>query len=284
MIWNISWTLAILLYLRKFFVFQRVRATVAQIKNAPPDKVLAAPTQNLFPVEMLVSTGPLLALQQHVKLRQRIQRRALRKWEIELKLFSNANNSYETRGSDVRRLVTSVQKHPAVATYHQEFYPSQCTFDALILDQRTIEGKNIQELVTAISETGSNEIPPYEVVDFLQEFVDQCAIRFNVPDDCLDILRLFMNRAVYPKLFPILFSGYQTEVQRSRDAVFQSQIGWLRQLPPEELDPSLKPFNLDMVAAPISQLEEIVYHLVGSIALDFGVILILTNCSRLRTC
>lgn len=169
----------------------------------------------------------------------------------------------EHRSPCFQKIVSSANPHAIISTYHYFNEDLQNQFDSLILDQRCRTGMKILRLQEAIEATEIDEIPPHEIVDFLQEFVDETATEFAIADEYLDILRLFIGRSVFPCLFFSIFS-FKEKDNLAQDDMFYQKAEALRKLEPRIIDPILDNFSSDfsVFEKPISQIEDIMFHLV----------------------
>ena len=212
-------------------------------------------------VEALCVTPQTVALRESSKRWARTHKRLYKEFMTVLKAQAPLLTP-EYRQELLNSLIAGFNSHPVVNTYH-EYSHEQAQIDTILLDQRCRTGMKVLRLSQAIKATEIDDIPPHEVVDFLQDFVDQTAEEFSIPDEYLDRLRLCVGRAVYPVLFPFLWD-FHVESNLESDATFESQQKWLRLLSPSDLDHVLSPFeqNLELFEKGVDILEGLCLQIV----------------------
>ena len=218
--------------------------------------------KSFISLESLISTPKLNRLRSNIKERQKIQKKYHKEYT---QLLKSQNNylSADNRAQRLENVLQRQQRHTIISTFHEYEEESQDIVDALLLDQRCRTGMKIMKLWEAIKATDINEIPPHEIVDFLQDFVDQTGTEFSITDEYLERLRLCVGRAVYPVIFPFLWD-FQHEENEQSDARFEAQQRILRSVAPAKLDPVLAPFSHDltMFEEGISILEDLAFQIV----------------------
>lgn len=213
-------------------------------------------------IDVLCTTPQTIELRNFIKQWQRTHK-ILHKEFMGLLKTKAYITTVEHRQEVLNRVISSIKSHPIVSTFHEFNEIEQDQIDSILLDQRCRTGMKIMKLTEAVTATEVDEIPPHEIVDFLQDFVDQTASEFHLPDEHLDKLRLCVGRAVYPVLFNHLWN-FQKEKNAEADALFESQQSWLRLILPSQLDPVLAPFdsNLELFRTGADILENLSFYIV----------------------
>ena len=122
--------------------------------------------------------------------------------------------------------------------YHEWHHDRQTQFNRILLSVRFVEGMKIQKLFEAIDKTCIDEIPPAEIVSFLQVFTEEMAASFDIKDEWVTVLRLYIARAVYRKIFPVCFQ-YRDSDYEQLDTRYRKQVLWQRRVPPASIDGNL---------------------------------------------
>merc|ERR1712137_440393 len=147
------------------------------------------PSKSLLGIEVLTNTPKLNRLRNTIKERLKLQKKLQKTYAALLK-SQNSLLTMESRQGRLLSVLNKLEAHPIISTFHNYTEESQNIVDMILLDQRCRPGQKILKLWEAIKATEINEIPPHEIVDFLQDFVDQTATEFGVPDELLNQLRL----------------------------------------------------------------------------------------------
>lgn len=213
-------------------------------------------------IEALTNTPKMNKIRDNIKERQKQQKRLFKDYSL-LQKAQSTGQTQETRQQRLQLLLQISTSHPIINTFHEYDEDNQQVIDSILLDQRCKTGLKILKLWEAIKATEIDEIPPHEIVDFLQDFVDKTAEEFGINDDYLDRLRLCVGRSVYPKIFPFLWN-FKFEENSAADVIFEKQQQILRTVPPGKLDSILEPFNedLSLFHKGISILEDLVFQIV----------------------
>lgn len=204
-----------------------------------------------------------------IKKRQKHDKKTQKEFSVLLK-SQGLTLTMEYRQQKLQQTITSFNTHPIIQTFHEYEEELQKMIDSILLDQRCKSGQKILKLYEAIKATEIDEIPPHEIVDYLQDFVDQTANEFSIHDDFLDILRLSVGRAVYPMIFPFLWE-FHFDQNENLDQQFEKQQKILRTVPPGSLDSVLEPFSSDLslFEKGISILEDLIFQNVIFISLFY---------------
>jgi len=215
---------------------QKAKTAVTVIESAATEKALSK-SRNLLSLDDISSAPELIELRKDIKLRTKFKKQRKQLFMNLLKRQPIVT-SLESRMLSMRKIMDNTIAHPVITTFHELLDEFQDEFDSIILDQRNRNGMRILRLYEAIQATEIDEIPPYEIVNFLQEFVDQLATEYSLGDECLDRIRLYVGRSVFPILYPLL-SQLKSDENNKQDKIFIDQVTWLRKLPPAGLDPIL---------------------------------------------
>jgi len=218
------------------------------------------PSKSLLGIEVLTNTPKLNRLRNTIKERLKLQKKLQKTYAALLK-SQNSLLTMESRQGRLLSVLNKLEAHPIISTFHNYTEESQNIVDMILLDQRCRPGQKILKLWEAIKATEINEIPPHEIVDFLQDFVDQTATEFGVPDELLNQLRLCVGRSVYPILFPLLWK-FQFAENEQLDVEYEKQKQILVKLPPEKLDTVLASFAPELFQVGVSILEELAFQIV----------------------
>eukprot|EP00002_Diphylleia_rotans_P032438 TRINITY_DN6812_c0_g1_i2.p1 TRINITY_DN6812_c0_g1~~TRINITY_DN6812_c0_g1_i2.p1 ORF type:complete len:916 (+),score=141.42 TRINITY_DN6812_c0_g1_i2:67-2814(+) len=182
-------------------------------------------------------------------------------WTAVLRRVSAIN--IEERRKVFIEIINNTQHNPELS-YHEWVEDTQTTFDRLILDERSAEGRKLKKYIDIINRKTPEEVTPEDVVDFVHQYADELAKDWGVDvDHEVSTVRMYTMRTIFPRVQKYC-RQYKSEEDHVSDILYTRRLRRLRSYSPEEF--SINPKFLPNHGSLLQEVEPVL-DLLGNVGL-----------------